>query len=82
MGEVDFIVEKDAKALPLEVKSGRHYKMHAVLDGLLKKHDADISCAIVFSNANYSRQGKISYWPLYHSMFLDHDGLPADTRYE
>ena len=82
VGEVDFIVEKDAKALPLEVKSGRHYKTHAALDGLLKKHDADIPCAIVFSNANYSRQGKISYWPLYQSMFLDHDGLPADARYE
>ena len=82
VGEVDFLVEKDSKALPLEVKSGRHYRTHAALDGLLKKNGADIPLAVVFSNANCSRQGKISYQPLYQAMFLDHDGLPSDAVYE
>lgn len=82
VGEVDFLVEKDSKALPLEVKSGRHYRTHAALDGLLKKNGADIPLAVVFSNANFSRQGKISYQPLYQAMFLDHDGLPSDAVYE
>lgn len=82
VGEVDFIIEKDSKVLPLEVKSGRHYKTHAALNGLLKKNDADIRRVIVFSNANASRYGKISYFPLYLAMFLDHDGLPSNAVYE
>ncbi len=82
VGEVDFLVEKDSKVLPLEVKSGRHYKAHAALNGLLRKNEADMPRAIVFSNANSSRQGKISYQPLYQAMFLDHDGLPSDAVYE
>ena len=29
VGEVDFLVVKDGKVLPIEGKSGRHYRSHA-----------------------------------------------------
>jgi len=82
VGEVDFIVEKDSRALPLEAKSGRHYKTHAALDALMAKRELDIPLAKVFSNANSSRQGRVVYQPIYLAMFLEHDALPTDARFE
>lgn len=81
--EVDFLIEKDGAVLPVEVKSGKNYKTHASLDDLLEVSDYGVERALVVSNANVSsgRDGHIRYLPAYYLMFLEHDGLPDETRF-
>lgn len=69
-GEVDFIVQcNDGSLLPLEVKSGKDYKLHTALNNLLGTPDYGIDEACVLSMANLEtreREGKpVRYLPLY-----------------
>ena len=82
VGEVDFIIEYEGKAEPVEVKSGAHYRSHAALDRLLGIPAYSIGHAFVLGNANYSRVDKIEYLPIYFTMFLKKDTLPPDMVYE
>lgn len=81
VGEVDFLVVKDGKVLPIEAKSGRHYRSHAALDKLLAHDGYGIRRALVLSSGNASREAPIDYLPIYMVMFLEHDGLPPDLTY-
>lgn len=81
-GEVDFIVEHDGQVEPIEVKSGKHYKSHAALNNLIGNEDFKIAKALVLSNGNYSKEGKIEYMPIYFAMFLKKDALPETLTYE
>lgn len=76
--EVDFLIEKDGRVLPIEVKSGKNYKTHESLNHLLSIAEYGIERALVVSNANSSGKGAIRYLPVYSLMFLSHDGLPED----
>lgn len=69
-GEVDFIAETEkAEVLPIEVKSGKDYKMHSALNNLLASSEYAIPRAVVFSEGNVEvgdKQGKeVLYLPLY-----------------
>lgn len=69
-GEVDFIVQRnDGTLLPVEVKSGKDYKLHTALNNLLGTPDYGINEACVLSMANIERrerEGKpVWYFPLY-----------------
>ena len=76
--EVDFLVEKDGKVLPIEVKSGKNYKTHVSLDRLLSTEEYGIGRALVVSNANSSDGESVRYLPVYSLMFMEHDGLPEN----
>ncbi len=80
--EVDFLVEHSGKVLPIEVKSGRHYRSHASLNGVLSNKAYGIDSATVVCNANVARAGEVVYMPAYFLMFLEHDGLPENAVYE
>ena len=41
-----------------------------------------IAKALVLSNGNYSKEGKIEYMPIYFAMFLKKDALPETLTYE
>ena len=69
-GEVDFLLETEhGEVIPVEVKSGKDYKLHTALNNLLGTREWNIKRAIVLSEANVSigeRQGKpVFYLPLY-----------------
>ncbi len=81
-GEVDFVVEKDGAVLPVEVKSGKHYKRHRALGRLLECPEYDIPSAVVFDDDAMSVSGRIFYAPVYMMMFLVKDVLPAKMIYE
>ena len=81
VGEVDFLVVKDGRVLPIETKSGRHYRSHAALDKLLAREGYGIRRALVLSTANADRDALIDYLPVYLIAFLDHDGLPPDLTF-
>lgn len=68
--EIDFVIEKDRKVIPLEVKSGLDAHHHPSLTHLLGDVHVTIESAIVLCRENISIEGKVIYLPLYMVMFL------------
>jgi len=69
-GELDFLLERDAEIIPVEVKSGKDYDRHVALSNVLRNRDYDIRRAIVFCNENLSVKENVVYAPVYMLMFL------------
>lgn len=65
-----FLIEYKGDILPIVVKSGKDYKRHNALNNLLSNEDYNINNAIVLSNSNISRNGKILYLPIYMIMMF------------
>ena len=71
IGELDFVIEAgDGQVLPIEVKSGKSYKRHCALDNVLRTDNYQINRAVVLCEANVSVAGKLTYLPVYMTMFL------------
>ena len=72
-GEVDFLIDDydSLTVLPIEVKSGKDYKVHSALDRFIATPDYHISRAVVLSNEQkvYEDNG-ITYMPVYYVMFF------------
>ena len=62
-GEVDFMIESDGAAIPVEVKSGSDYRRHAALDHLLNNYTFET--AYVLSPNNVETDGLLTYPPIY-----------------
>ena len=80
LGEVDLVIEKGDKVLPIIVKSGKDYKRHSALNNLLYSGVSDIEEAIVFSLGNVEKEAKIKYLPIYMTMFLKEDDVDIDIN--
>ena len=81
-GEIDFVLETGGKILPIEVKSGKHYKRHRALNKLMECDEYGIESAIVFDDDAMDVVGKVFYAPIYMVMFLRKDSLPANMIYD
>ena len=57
--------------MPIEVKSGKDYKKHSALAQIMQNENYQLNEAVVFSNSNVERNGKITYLPIYMLMFLE-----------
>ncbi len=68
-GEVDFLLEYQESLLPIEVKSGKDYKIHSALTYFMST--AFFKNALVFSTHNMSTDGNVTYPPIYMTMFLN-----------
>jgi len=73
LGELDFIIEYEGHALPIEVKSGKDYTIHSAINNCLENTEYQIDEGIVFANCNVSRCGKVTYLPIYMVMFLNNN---------
>lgn len=85
-GEIDFLLEtSDGRIVPVEVKSGKDYKIHTALNNLLETKDYGIDCAVVLSEANLSegmRKGKpVFYLPLYMTSCIASDCSEGETPF-
>ncbi len=80
LGEIDFLIEKSGRVIPIEVKSGKNYKRHVALDNLLFT-DLDIEKGYILSNGNVEVVGKRIYLPIYMIMFIKRDE-PIDMEYK
>ena len=69
-GKVDYLIRCGGSVIPVEVKSGRDYKKHHALDRILANPKYGLESAFVFSNANVSVEGKVTYYPVYMLMFI------------
>ena len=81
-GEIDFVIERDGEALPIEVKSGKHYQRHRALNFALEQSEYRIREALVFNDEVLKTEGRVRYVPIYMVMFLQKDVLPAQMIYE
>jgi predicted AAA+ superfamily ATPase len=75
-GEVDFLIDdySTLTVLPIEVKSGKDYKVHSALDKFLATTDYHITRAVVFSNEqNVHVEQGITYMPIYYIMFYKNE---------
>lgn len=77
-GEVDFLIDDydSLTVLPIEVKSGKDYKVHSALDRFIATPDYHISRAVVLSNEQkvYEDSG-IIYMPVYYVMFFKNQAV-------
>lgn len=80
-GEVDFLIENGDGVLPIEVKSGTGYKQHAALDNMLCVQEYALKRAKVLCNATGEEEEGLYYEPIYATMFIQHDPLPAHLIY-
>ena len=72
-GEVDFLVNDydSLSVIPLEVKSGKDYTIHAALNRFVSNPDYHVKKSFVFSNKReVSRENGIIYMPVYMVMFV------------
>lgn len=81
-GEVEFLVNDydTLSVVPIEVKSGKDYDLHASLDSFVKTPDYNIQKALVLSNEREIQQkGRITYLPVYFVMFLRPSTPPTEV---
>ena len=72
-GEVDYLIDDfdSLSVVPIEVKSGKDYKIHSALNNFINNEDYRIQKAYVVSNERkIIQKGKITYIPIYFIMFL------------
>lgn len=73
-GEVDYLIDdySSSSVVPIEVKSGKDYKIHSALNHFVSNEGYHIEKAFVLSNSRKAEQeGKIVYLPIYYSMFFE-----------
>ena len=80
-GEIDFVLETNGKVLPVEVKSGKHYKRHRALNRVMSQVEYGINEAVVFDDSALKVENGVSYAPVYMVMFLQKDELPDKMIY-
>ena len=91
-GEIDFVVQKDEKIIPIEAKSGRIFRAHASLDNVMKVKSWGLDFAYVFCRENTAVEASIpegrdiectiAYMPWYMISFLKPDEFPESLIVE
>ncbi len=81
-GEVDFLIDHNGSAVPLEIKSGKDYTVHSALTKIMNNPDYQLPGAYVFSNANVRVDGRIIYLPMYMIMFIMKERIPDELIYK
>lgn len=69
-GEVDLVIEKNGKVLPIEVKSGKDYARHRALNNIMTHPEFAIPEAVVLCNDNLHVENSVIYAPIYMMMFI------------
>lgn len=81
-GELDFLIEYDGEVLPIEVKSGKDYKVHRALSNIMDCGEFNLNRALIFNNSNLKVEGKLTYAPIYMAMFLKQEISDEDSIYK
>lgn len=69
-GELDFVIGESNHVIPIEVKSGKDYIRHNALSNVLENAEYNIKEAYVLCGGNVRQDGKITYLPVYMTMFI------------
>lgn len=74
-GELDFLIELNGEALPIEVKLGKDYKKHSALNNVMNDLNYDIPEAYILNQNNIEIKDKLIYLPIYMLMFIENDEI-------
>lgn len=72
-GEIDFLVDDydNSAVIPIEVKSGKDYRVHSALNGYLNSGKYDSKVGYVLNNDRIVEyKNNIYYLPIYYMMFI------------
>lgn len=72
-GEIDFLVDDydNSAVIPIEVKSGKDYRVHSALNGYLNSGKYDSKIGYVLNNERtVEYKNNIYYLPIYYMMFI------------
>lgn len=75
-GEVDYLIDdmRNLSVMPIEVKSGKDYKVHSALDRFLQTREYNINEAFVLSNAQEVEKTEgVTYLPIYYIACFSND---------
>lgn len=75
-GEVDYLIDdmRNLSVMPIEVKSGKDYKVHSALDRFLQTREYNINEAFVLSNAQeVEKSDGVTYLPIYYIACFSND---------
>ena len=67
--EIDFLITKGAKTVPIEVKSSRT-KEHASIDAFVSKYSSVVTSPYILSQKDIGRDGQIALCPVYLAPFI------------
>ena len=74
IGEIGFLVERDNKIIPIEVKSGSYSKNHNALNKLIQsEYKQYLSSIYVLHTKNLEVNNDITYLPIYLCGLIDQD---------
>lgn len=76
-GELDFVIEEDGQAIPIEVKSGKDYQRHRALGNVMSNELYQINKAYVLCNDNLTIKNNVVYLPMYMLMFIQKQELTS-----
>lgn len=82
LGEIDFIIEHNAKVITLEIKSGKDYKRHSAINNLLSEKEFNIDKGYVLNNDNIQVDNNLIYLPIYMIMFFKNNDENKDLIYK
>ncbi len=77
-GEIDFLIEKNDRVFPIEVKSGKDYKRHSALSNLMSNQSFGYELGYVLCGENVKKKDKIVYLPIYMIMFFKDERTNKD----
>ncbi|MBQ0033224.1 MAG: ATP-binding protein [bacterium] len=80
-GELDFLLERECGLLPIEVKSGKHYRRHRALNRVMGEKESAVREALILNDDALKVEGRLYYAPVYMVMFLKSDPLPEKMIY-
>ena len=67
--EIDFLLSKGAKIVPIEVKSSG-YKTHKSLDVFCEKYSSRVNDRILLYTKDYRKDGSTTCMPIYYTPFI------------
>lgn len=73
LGELDFVIDLNETALPLEIKSGKDYTIHSAINNCLNNPEYEMDEAFVLAGCNVQKKDKVTYLPIYMVMFITKD---------
>ena len=72
-GELDYLIDdyENGVVIPLEIKSGKNYRVHSALNEYLNSGKYKVNCGYLFNNdKEVILNNKIYYMPIYYIMFI------------
>ncbi len=82
LGEVDFLIDDvdNLSNIPIEVKSGKDYRIHSALNRFLTVDEYNVKQAYVLSNEQkvFAEDG-VTYLPIYYVMFFKNESAANVT---